>query len=217
MLCRHRHVSASPTLPPAPRAVRTAACPAPPSRRHARGMTPLRFPSAALRLASAHQPRVASIPAPLRAPRAPAHRARLARVAMRRPAGPHAASGDGSGDEEHGLSNEGGVVKRDAVHALRQRTPSPDVGDDTVGWRRAPDTSADDLLRSRVRSRRVARSSGLALPSPKLLTLPRRRLRLRRTRLRTCSASWRGARTRLRRTTRGRQSPQRPTTRSPST
>jgi len=88
---------------------------------------------------------------------------------MRRPAGPHAAVGEGSGDEEHGLS-EGGVVKRDAAHALRQRTPSPDVGDDAVGWRRAPDTSADDLLRSRVRApphnRHRPVTSGLTLRHP---------------------------------------------------
>lgn len=76
---------------------------------------------------------------------------------MRRHADLQGVGSEGSGDEEHGHSGSGvhggvhGVVKRDASHALRQRTPSPDVGDDTMGWRRTSDASGEELLRSRVR------------------------------------------------------------------
>jgi hypothetical protein len=52
------------------------------------------------------------------------------------------------------------VVKRDVTHALRQRTPSPDVGDDTLGWRRTSDGSAEELLRSRVRFNRRSAAAG---------------------------------------------------------
>ena len=107
---------------------------------HAFVMTPLRAPPAvAARLSS---PRASSAFRP--APRAPPR-------PMRRHADQHG-GGEGSGDEEHGHAQQShGVVKRDVTHALRQRTPSPDVGDDTLGWRRTPDASGEELLRSRVR------------------------------------------------------------------
>jgi hypothetical protein len=68
---------------------------------------------------------------------------------MRRPAGPP--GGDGSGDEEHGHAGGEGVVKREVSAALRQRPPSPDVGDDAVGWRRAPaEAASEELGRART-------------------------------------------------------------------